>query len=186
MGQGLQACGTQSRPNARLYAHRGRDAGPRYRSERGDLQPRQGRAPRAVAVPQRRSARPCRRDGPGHGSTRGVRGAGRTVFRVPRERPRPRGHRAVRHRCVHDTRRRARRPALPDPGHTVVLHDAGRTAPVWAAAHRQGRQSRRRHQPLALAVVVQLRSGGHRQELYLRRRNPIGDRDHEAGIPLPR
>ena len=46
--------------------------------------------------------------------------------------------------------------------------------------------TRRRHQPLAVADLVQLRSGGHRQELYLRRPEPDGDRRHEAGIPLPR
>ena len=47
-----------------------------------------------------------------------------------------RRHRALRHRFVDDTRGRARRPAVPDPGHAVVLHDAGRTAPERAAAHR--------------------------------------------------
>ena len=38
--------------------------------------------------------------------------------------------------CVHDTRGRARRPAVPVPGHAVVVHDARRPAPAWAAPDR--------------------------------------------------
>ena len=65
--------------------------------------------------------------------------------------PAHRGHRALRHRLVHDARGRAGRPALLDAGDAVVLHDARRTAPARAAAHRRGRRPRRRPQPLAVA-----------------------------------
>ena len=50
--------------------------------------------------------------------------------------PGARGHRALRHRFVDDTRGRAGRPALRDAGDAVVLHDAGRAAAARAAAHR--------------------------------------------------
>ena len=43
----------------------------------------------------------------------------------------------------------------------------------------------RRHQPLALADLVRLRSGGDQQELHLRERDSHRHRRHETGVPLP-
>ena len=60
-------------------------------------------------------------------------------------------------RFVDDTRGRAGRPTLRDAGHSVILYDAWRGAPAWAAACRYRRRSRRRPQLLAVAELVQLR-----------------------------
>ena len=91
----------------------------------------------------------------------------------------------VRHRILDDTSGRACRPAVPDAGDAVLLHDAGRAASARPAADRSGQRPSRRSQPLALADLVRLQAGRDWQELQLRGAEPRSDRDHEAGVPLP-
>ena len=141
-----------------------------------------------LPYPERRSARPRRRDGPGNRSARGVRRAGRTVLRVPRERSAASRTSALYGTGSSTTRAEGRVDQLFVTQATPSFFTTLGAQPLHGRLpDRQGR----RHASSSSATGCG-RDWFNSDQAVIGRsysfagQNRDGDRHHEAGIPLPR